>query len=471
MKDITDHRNECGADATREFVNGAAPVPKAYTGNDAGRAERFVDRHFAHIRFVPAWAKWLIWQDHYWRPDDDGAIMRLALDHHRQLLREAADVRDDRARADAVQAAMEMGDTHTIKRMLELARVDGRIVARHDSLDADPFLLGVQNGVVELRTGEFRAGKPTDLITKRVGAPYVAEAACPRWVAFLDRVLASNGTLIDFQQRLWGYTLTGDTSEQIFGFLHGGGKNGKSVHNETAQALLGDYAQRAPQSLLTASNNGREPSHEIARLQGARLVIGSETEEGARLAESRVKDITGGDTLTGRFLYAEAFDFRPCLKLWMFGNHRPTISGTDEGIWRRMRLIPFTVHIPEAERDPHLPDVLRGELPGILQWALAGTRQWLERGLDAPSIVMAASEEYRREEDTLGDFLQDELQEAPGASVRAGEMFARYRAWCERVGYRYPLAQKALTKRLGERPGMVASRLSAGMIFRGVSLK
>lgn len=443
---------------------------KLYTANDAGRAEQFVDNHAEAVRYVPAWNRWLIWTGHYWRPDEDGAITRLAVSNSMALIRGAAEILDHRNRAEAVKEALASGNAHRIEQMMELAKCDARIVARHDRLDAEHFLLGVQNGVIELRTGFFREGRQQDLITKQAGAAYVRGATCPRWLSFLDVVLASNRELIAYVQKLVGYTLTGDVSGQCFPFLYGSGMNGKSVFTEILQRLLGDYGQRAPSSLLVASHNGREPTHEIARLQGARLVIGSETEEGARLAESRVKDLTGGDTLTGRCLYAEAFDFRPCLKLWMFGNHKPEIRGNDEGIWRRVRLIPFTVQIPKANRDLHLSGKLVDELPGILQWALKGTRLWLKNGLTAPGIVTNASAEYRDEEDTLGDFIRDETEHVPNAETTSGEMFARYQTWAERNGIRCPLTQRALAKRLKERE-LRQNRTRDGRVWKDVQLK
>ena len=447
------------------------PTRKQYTPTDAGRAECFVDRYGHMIKFVPGWGRWLLWTGQYWNKDEDGGIVRLAIDLHRKALHDAAELRDDRARSEAVKEAMTWGDAHMIKRMLDLAKCDCRVVTSHRDFDADPFLLGVRNGVIELRTGGFRAAAPADLITKQAGSEFDATATCPRWVKFLDKVLASDAELIGYVQRFVGYTLTGDVSAQCFPFLYGSGKNGKSVFTETLQTLLGDYAQRAPQSLLTASNNGREPSQEVARLQGARLVVGSETEEGARLAESRVKDITGGDTLTGRYLYQEAFDFRPCLKLWMFGNHKPEIRGTDEGIWRRMRLIPFTVQIREEERDVNLPTALRHELPGILRWALEGTRNWiLEGGLRTPHLVVVASDEYRQDEDSLAEFIQAELVREADARAPTKEVFERYRKWAVEVGNRFPLNQRTLTKRLKER-GYESGHHSTGNFFRGLTLK
>jgi putative DNA primase/helicase len=448
----------------------ATDAPPSYTLNDAGRAAQFVDNHLEEIRYVPAFGRWLLWAGHHWQRDEDGGITRLAVKHSQRLIADAATISNDAARASAVKEALAMGNAQRIERTLELAKCDRRVVVSHHTLDGNPFLLGVQNGVVELRTGTFRAGRRDDLITKRAGVSYVPGATCPRWLAFIAEVLADDPALVSYVQKLMGYTLTGDVSAQLFPFLFGIGKNGKSVFTETLHALLGEYGQRAPASLLTASANGREPTNEIARLHGARLVIGSETEEGARLAESRVKDLTGGDTLTGRFLYAEAFDFKPCLKLWMFGNHKPEIRGTDEGIWRRVRLIPFLVQIPEERRDPHLPAKLADELPGILQWAMDGARLWLADGLKSPPCVTEASAEYRDEEDTLADFIGDEIENDPAERTDTGSMFERYQAWAGRNGLRYPLTLRTLTKRLRER-GLRCTRTHGQRHWQGVALK
>jgi putative DNA primase/helicase len=447
-----------------------AHIPKSYTPNDSGRAEHFVDKHLESIRYVPAWNCWLIWEEHHWRKDDCGEIKRLAVKHSSDLVKCATLIADHSLRNAALKDAIYSGDEKRINQMLAIAKCDPRIVVRHNQLDADPDLLAVQNGVIDLRTGVFRAGRREDFITKRAGVQYVHGATCPQWQQYLNVVLAENEELISYLQRYVGYTLTGHVKEQCFAFLYGSGKNGKSVFTELLLKLLGEYGQKASASLLVASHNGREPTHEIARLQGARLVVGSETEEGARLAESRVKDLTGGDTLTGRFLYAEAFDFRVCLKLWMFGNHKPEIRGTDDGIWRRVRLIPFTVQIPEASRDPDLSSKLAAELPGILNWALHGVLLWKNGGLGAPSVVTNAGAEYRNEEDTLGDFIREETEAVPGARTSLSEMFLAYKAWAELNGMRFPLHKRLLNKRLSER-GFVQGRANREKFWEGVSLK
>ena len=447
----------------------AAREESSYTANDTGRARRFIDAHAGKLRYVPRFGKWLTWEEHRWRFDEDGAILRLATEHSQWLLAEASRIPEAATRELAVRQALSMGNLKHIRPMLDLACSDERIVAPHHRLDADPWLLGVANGVVDLRTGAFRAGRRADLITRCAGTSYDGAAECPRWRSFLEEVLAGDEERITYLQRAVGYSLTGEVTEQCFLFLHGSGKNGKSVFTEVLYRLFGEYAQRAPSSLLTASINGREPTHEIARLRGARLVIGSETEEGAWLAESRVKDITGGDTLTGRFLYQEAFDFKPTLKLWMFGNHKPRIRGTDDGIWRRIRLIPFTVQIPEDRRDPRLTAKLTDELPGILRWALEGVRAWQETGLPAPAAVTEASAEYRKEEDSLGDFIADEIVQKPEARTAIAEVFARYKTWAERVGLS-PMSQQKLTRRMGER-GFQRRKSNSEVLWEGITLK
>jgi putative DNA primase/helicase len=411
----------------------------------------------------------MTWDEHRWRLDEDGAIIRLATKHSQSLIALASCIPEAGQREAAVRQALTMGDLKRIRPMLELACTDDRILVPHGRLDADPWLLGVRNGVVDLRTGAFRAGRRADLITKCAGTSYDETAECPRWLSFLEEVFGGDEERMSYVQRAVGYSLTGEVSEQCFLFLYGSGKNGKSVFTEILYRLFGEYAQRAPSSLLTTAANGREPTHEIARLRGARLVIGSETEEGAWLAESRVKDITGGDTLTGRCLYQEAFDFQPTLKLWMFGNHKPRIRGTDDGIWRRIQLVPFTVQIPEERRDPRLTAKLTGELPGILRWALDGVRAWSEAGLQAPAIITEAGAEYRQEEDSLGDFIADEI--APDSTRRTAiaDVFGRYKTWAERVGLS-PMSQKKLSRRLGER-GLQRTKSNGDLFWEGITLK
>ena len=280
---------------------------------------------------------------------------------------------------------------------------------------------------------------------------------------------ASAGTadLIAYLQRLVGYTLTGLTGEQMMAIPYGSGANGKSTLLETIAGLLGDYAQQTPSETLVATKNRGIPN-DLARLRGARFVSAVETGEGNRLAESLVKQMTGGDRIAARFLYQEVFEFTPAFKLFLATNHKPVIRGTDAAIWRRIHLIPFDVTIPEAERDPNLKAKLAAEASGILNWALEGCRTWQREGLQPPTEVRAATAEYRGEMDVLAAFLEDQCVEQAGAKVQSSKLYAAYKTWCDENG-EYAVSNKAFSLRLRER-GVENMRKSSGMHWLGLGL-
>lgn len=342
------------------------------------------------------------------------------------------------------------------------------IAASPTSFDSDPLLLGVSNGVVDLRTGKFREARRDDYITKQMGTAYDPAASCPAWKKFLSRVLSENQELISFMQRAVGYSLTGSIDEQVLFFLYGTGQNGKSTFAETLKHLFGSYMIKATTALYTLNRNGSEPLPEIARLVGKRLVTGSETEEGARLAESRVKDITGGDTLTGRELYCSAFNFPPTHKLWIYGNHRPDVRGNDEGVWRRIKLIPFEVHIPDHEKDPHLLEKLLQELSGILNWAVKGCLEWRKQGLGTPQTVIEATAEYREEEDEIGEFISERCVRE--GRVDRSQLYTAFQGWSDNRGIRMPLRPKAFAKALRARDGIGRAKSGNTRYWTGIAL-
>ena len=288
------------------------------------------------------------------------------------LLDEVKAIEDEDRRKAAAGIAVAAGNEAKIKAMLNVARYQVGIVATPETFDSNPHLIGVTNGVVDLRTGTFRSAAKEDYITKQLGVAYDPNATCPTWERFLSRVLNDDLEQISYIQRAVGYSLSGGVSESFLFFLYGMGQNGKSIFAELLQLLFGDYGLKTTSELYTLDRHGKEPETEKARLVGKRFVTGSETEEGSKLAESRVKDMTGGDTMTGRNLYCPPFNFKPSHKIWIYGNHRPDIRGNDDGIWRRIKLIPFLVKIPDGEKDGNLPLKLAAELPGILNWAIAG---------------------------------------------------------------------------------------------------
>ncbi len=445
-----------------------APVRTSYPVNDTQRAQRFAKKYANESKYVQAWKQWLLWNGVRWVPDEDGAVFRKAQEIPKLLLKEAAEIKDDDRRKKAAGAAIRAGDRSKLEAMIKLAECQSEIAASPTLFDSDPYLLGVSNGVVDLRTGKFRQARKEDHITKQAGVAYDPNATCPLWEKSLSRWLAEDTELISFVQRSVGYSLTGDISEQCLFFLYGTGQNGKSTFIECTHPLLGTYAAKASPTLYTLNRWGTEPETEIARLKGTRLAAGSETEEGARLAESRVKDITGGDTLRGRELYCPAFSFLPTHKLWIYGNHLPDIRGNDDGIWRRIKLIPFEVKIPDQEKDPKLLEKLLKELPGILNWAIQGCVQWQRRGLGTPATVIEATTEYREEEDEIGEFITEKCTCA--GQVERSELHSAYRSWAEDRGVRMPMTTKAFAKRLRVRPGITELKSNGRRYWNGISL-
>jgi len=445
--------------------HGRAPSP-GFNLTDLGNAARLVHRHGRNLRYCWLWRKWLVWDGKRWVKDDTGEVYRLAKDTVASIYEEAAAALDDEDRKALAKHAMRSEAGARIKEMVDLARSDVPVMP--DELDASPDLLNTERGTIELRTGELREHRRQDLITKLAPVEYRPDATAGAWDAFLERVLPGE-ELRGFVQRASGYSATGDTSEQCMFINHGGGANGKSTFQEAIAAALGDYAMRAPTEMLLTKRSGGIPN-DIARLKGSRFVASSETEEGRRLAESLIKDLTGQDTVTARFLWAELFEFTPTHKLWLSTNHKPEIRGTDNAIWRRIRLIPWTVTIPPAEQDKQLSTRLRGELPGILAWIVRGCLEWRREGLRAPDEVRRATGAYRAEMDVLAGFLAECCELDTGHWEYAKDLYECYKRWCDENGER-PEPQRKFGGRLGER-GFHRDRggsRGAG-IWRGVRL-
>jgi putative DNA primase/helicase len=441
-------RYEPADDDARISLNGhgAAPGPPEYNRTDLGNAERFVADHGEAVRYCYPWRKWIVRTRARWERDEAGQVHRLAKETVRGIYREAsAAEEEDRRKALAKHAAASESETR-IRAMIELAKSEVPI-SPHE-LDSDPWLLNVLNGTIDLRTGDLQGHRREDLITKLAPVEYDPDAPAPTWEAFLERVLPGED-LRAFVQRAVGYSATGDTSEQCMFIHHGPGANGKSTFQETAAAVLGDYAMRTPTETLLVKRSGGVPN-DVARLKGARFVTASETEEGRRLAESLVKDLTGQDTISARFMWAEWFDFKPTHALHLSTNHKPEIRGTDAAIWRRIRLIPWTVYIPPAEQDRRLAEKLREELPGVLAWIVRGCLAWQRDGLRAPEEVRKATMAYRAEMDVLAAFLADCCVRDENEEAFAGELWGAWKRWCEETGEQHG-TQKRFGGRLAER--------------------
>ncbi len=335
--------------------------------------------------------------------------------------------------------------------MIQMAKSEEGMTRSLNEFDANPMHLGVANGVLDLRTSLLLPISPSLLVSKRCPVSYDPAATCPTFTLFLEAVQPEQ-EMRDFLQRWVGYLLTGGVEEQKFAFLFGSGANGKSVFVELLAWMLGDYSRKiATEMLMHHQRSPQGPSPDIVALKGRRFVYANETEEGRRLAESRVKDMTGGDTLTGRVPYGKAdITFQPTHKLVVVGNHRPEITDMSNGMWRRVLLVPFDVTIPEADRDPHLLDKLKTEGSGILNWALEGLRLWQKHGLKVPKKIEVATAAYRDEMDIIGEWIAEHCTTGAGCSVKKEDAHKAYKAWTLNNGH-HPLSQGRLTRRLGER--------------------
>jgi putative DNA primase/helicase len=445
----------------------SAPLDR-FPLTDLGNAERLVALYGRDLAYCFAWHRWLVWSGRHWQLDETGEAVRRAKNAVRELVGLAAKIDDDKRRKTLLGHAIRSEAEARIRAALALASSEPGVPVIPEDLDRDHFLFACENGTIELETGELRSHDRADRITKLSPVTYDPEATCPLWLSFLDRVFASDQALVDFLKRAVGYSLTGDTSAQVLFLLWGSGANGKTTAIETLRALLGDYGQQTPAETFLERRDSIP--NDVARLRGARLAAAVETPESRRLNETMVKRMTGGDTMAARFMRGEWFEFRPLFKVWLATNHLPIVRGTDEAIWRRIRLIPFTVTIPEDERDLRMVDKLRAELPGILNWALEGCLEWQEVGLDEPDAVRLATASYRDEMDTLGQFIADKCVVNEEAWAKASELYTLYGYWAQAVGERDQLSQQAFGRRLAAR-GFTTKRLTGGVrAWQGIGI-
>jgi putative DNA primase/helicase len=442
--------------------------PGVYHRTDLGNARRLTDQHGANLRHVAAWGSWLIWDTTRWLRDETSEIMRRAIATIKSMWAELADLEDRSDRDLQLRWIMRSESAQRLRAMTDLAASQPEIALVGHAFDQHGWLLNCPNGTINLRSGQLQPHRQDDLLTKRCTVAYEPSASCPRWLAFLDRIFAGNTALIAFLQRAIGYSLTADTSEQCLFILHGDGANGKSTLIETIRTILGDYAKTTPMDSLMAKSQHSIPS-DIARLQSARFVSASEAGDGRKLDEELVKRISGADTMTARFLHHDWFEFTPVLKLWIAANHRPTIRGLDDGIWRRILLIPFSVKIPLEQRDSDLAHKLAAEASGILTWAIQGCLEWQKQQLSPPPEVIATTNEYRTDMDALGRFLADRCIQAPGAIISAKQLYGEYVAWTDENG-EFRASQTRLGAYLRDH-GLNRDRDSRGAtIWRGLSL-
>lgn len=407
--------------------------------SEDGVARALVDRHGRDLRFDHDAGRWFRWRDDHWARDDT----RSTVDLVRRVARESSEALEAKKRPPIRRASFVTGAE-------KLAAADPKVAVTQEVWDADPLLLGLPGGSVDLSTGETLAPERERMISRRAAVAPAEKAECPTWLAFLDQATGGDGAFIAYLQRLFGYALTGQTSEHVLVFIHGPGGNGKSVFLNTLSGVLGDYAEVAPIDAFTASHGDRHPT-ELAMLRGARLVTASETESGRPWAESRIKQLTGGDPISARFMRQDFFTFRPRFKLVIVGNHKPILRNVDDAARRRFHIVPF-VRKPRMP-DPALEEKLRTEWPEILRWAIEGSLAWRERGLDPPHAVLAETHAYFGTQDLLGQWLEDCCISDPGNEARwepAADLFQSWTGWCEANGEK-PGSQKTFGDALEQR--------------------
>jgi len=390
-----------------------APPPEENDGGlEDNVALEFSAKYANSLRYVHLWGKWFWWDGVRWASEDT----LFAFDLARRLCRNAEDA-----------------DHKTVAAVTALARSDRRQAATTSQWDADPWLLGTPKGTVDLHTGKLFAPRPTDYITKITSVAPSDELprdSCPLWLAFINDITNGKEELQDYLQRMCGYFLTGSTKEDALFFGHGKGANGKSVFMRTVAGILNEYHEAASMDMFVVTYGERQPT-DLAQLRGARLVTATETEEGKRWAEAKLKLITGGDPITARFIRQDFFTYIPQFKLLFGGNHTPAIRNVDVAMTRRMNLIPFLVTIPKEKQDQELFNKLKAEWPGILRWTIDGCLAWQREGLKPPKIVTGATENYLTSEDTTKNFFDDCCLIAKNEYDTFEHLWDGYVDWCE----------------------------------------
>ena len=425
---------DAGHIATVETVEVSTSHAITLNLTDMGNAERLAARHGKNIRYCYERKCWYAWNGQRWVRDDQGAIERAAKDTVRHIYREAADEADDSRRKAIVTHAKASEKRERLRAMIDLARSEPGIEITAPELDQYPYLLNMQNGEVDLRTGVLHPHCKEHYLTQICPAVFDPDAKCPLFEKFLDRIFDGSRELTSFVRRLIGYSVTGDTSEDIVSFFVGNGNNGKTTLTSVIIDLLGaDYALTGDATLII---NPDKRSHTTVRmdLEDKRFVACGETEENCALNEAMLKSLTGGENIRGRKCYADNSEFKPTHHLILSTNYAPRVRGNDEGIQRRLKIVPFSVSIPATEIDKHLPEKLKREAVGILAWIIRGAKEWYASGLGYPPEVIDATNEYWKKAANVGLFLENCCVESTTGEIRSKELYENYERWCKTKG-------------------------------------
>ncbi len=481
IKDVTDWiAKGLALDTLKGIIDGLPPyVPPASPENDSssgkyhrtdlGNAERLIAQHGETTRYCYQRKQWLMWNGKHWEWDHGATIISLAQKTVRTIYNEVANEDNSDERRALVAHARSSESNSRIKAMIEQAQP--MVAVDIKELDNHPWKLNCLNGTIDLKTGDLAPHNKEDFITMACPVEYSPSAQSALWDSFLSKICEEKADVITYLQRCMGYTLTGDTQEQCLFFCWGTGMNGKSTFLNAFREILSSYSIQADTDMFMVAFKPQKQGHseDVANLLGKRYVVGSEIEEGRHLAVTKLKQMTGGERVRASHKFEREIEFDVTYKIWLNGNHKPEITDTTYSIWRRVKLIPFNVRIPNEEQDKQLGSKLRGEFPSLLAWAVRGCLDWQQHGLAEPDSVTAATELYRHEQDIIGDFIEDWCFIDSAVSVGKKELWESYQGWTSDSGV-HPVGQRTFNRRIGER-GIVDRRGTGGKrLWLGIRL-
>jgi putative DNA primase/helicase len=410
------------------------PAALEFPYTDSGNAELFAHLNNGQLLYDHRLERWLVWQQHWWAEDNTGEVTRRAKQAARERQRQAATLPDDQKRKAAYKFGIKSENRSRIEATINLAKSELEISDSGENWDTNSYLLGVANGVVDLKTGQLRNGQPSDRISLHANVAFDSHAVCPRWEQFMQEIFQGQGELISYVQRAIGYSLTGATTEHVMFIAYGTGANGKSVMLRVLTDLWGGYGKVTPVSTLDTGYNKSAISNDVAALANRRLIWASETEQTSMLNEAKVKQLVHGDEVTARHLYQEFFTFTPIGKIWLTVNDLPTVRDSSHGMWRSIHVIPFRAQFDGEKADPQLTETLKAEMPGILNWAVKGCLEWQQKGLKPPTLVSDAASDYRQENDALADFIASYCEQGEDKSEVATALYKNYTQWAGNSG-------------------------------------
>jgi putative DNA primase/helicase len=468
--DVTDFINIHGSEKARRLLNELAENIPEYESSsvgtevaiqqnltDMGNAGRMAAFCGDSVRYCNQLG-WLVYDGKRWIRDEMSRLQTFAKETVRRMYEDAAGMADEDGRRALAAFALKCESLSRIQAMLALLPSEPGISVSHDVFDRDKMLFNVRNGTIDLRKGDLRPHSKADLITKLSPVNYDPDATCPRWSRFIFEIMAGDEELVRFLQRLMGYSLTGETREQVWVFFWGKGENGKGTFLEAIAHVLGDYAVNTPPETFLEIP-GSAVRNDLARLRGARLITASEPDGKRKFDPGTLKTFTGQDPITCRFLHKEFFEFQPEGKLIFSANQRPAVRDTSHGFWRRVILVPFSRTFTGSEKDANLRETLKAEASGILNWLIEGCLQWQAEGLNPPAAVRDAVEEYRTETDVLAEFLETYCEIDESKSIPVSELYPAYSTYCDENKIRKGLSRQRFNEDLLGRPGITQDRI------------